>query len=144
MVSTTGQSSTAGYSVVIPSCGRPEMLQRALDSIASQTVSPKKIYLVIDEAEGDKEYSFLVKYGDALQTKFTGGGLGGAGARNLGLDQLSDEDYVFFLDDDDEWCSSKIEKQLSYLENNKNIIGITCWNYNIDGRSTEINRKTPL
>jgi len=38
-----------------------------------------------------------------------------------------DTGYVFFLDDDDEWYSHKIEAQLRALENAPDAIGVSCW-----------------
>lgn len=113
------------YSVIIPSYQRPEMLTRALASVYAQTVLPDAIYLVIDEPEDTERYAFLQRYDERLVTTFTGGGYGGAKARNVGLDQASEE-FVFFLDDDDEWLPEKVEKQIKLLERRAGAVGVTC------------------
>jgi glycosyltransferase involved in cell wall biosynthesis len=114
------------YSVIIPSYQRPQMLARALRSIYGQTVLPEAIYLVVDEVEDWQRYAFLNEEFDGrLKTTFTGGGFGGAKARNAGLDQAQEE-FVFFLDDDDEWLPTKIEKQMMRLNACPDVIGVTC------------------
>ena len=116
------------------------MLGNALDSIFSQSVQPANVYLVIDETDGENNYDFLHDYGPLLHVTFTGGGLGGGAARNVGLQQLGDEEYIFFLDDDDTWCPQKIEKQLKCMAAKPDGIGVTCWNYNIAQKTTEVKR----
>ena len=106
------------YAVIIPSYNRPEMLQRALASVFAQTLAPTQICLTIDEPEDSEKYAFLRDYdASVLDVVFSGGGCGGAKARNLGLDRVKDVDYVFFLDDDDEWLPEKSEKQIVLVLN---------------------------
>ncbi len=129
-----------GYAVVIPSHKRPDMLEHALNSIYAQTLPPNRVHLVIDEREDREKYAFLQTYDDKLQVTFTGGGYGGAKARNLGLDQV-DEDYVFFLDDDDEWLPEKIEKQIRVLEHRREAVAVTCDVYKCeDGQKTLVKK----
>lgn len=102
------------------------MLQRALASVYSQTLLPVEVLLIIDEPTDFQKYSFLARYDKRLRVTFTGGGKGGAAARNIGLDQVS-ADYVFFLDDDDEWMEEKCERQMEvFLTSDRNIIGVSC------------------
>ena len=116
---------TQGYSVIIPSYNRPEMLKRSLASVYAQTVRPSQIYLTIDEPKDAEKYAFLCDYDDSLQVTYTGGGFGGAKARNVGLDQVESE-FVFFLDDDDEWLPNKIEEQIQLLERKTDCVAVTC------------------
>ena len=124
-----------GYSVVIPSYKRVELLQRALASVYAQSLVPSSVHLVIDEPEDFDKYAFLNKHDDSLRVTFTGGGFGGAKARNVGLDQV-DADFVFFLDDDDEWLPEKAEKQIELLESRPDAVGVTCqyWKGNDAGK----------
>ena len=126
------------YAVIIPSYNRPDMLKRALASVYVQTVLPSQICLTIDEPEDGEKYAFLADYDDALQVTYSGGGFGGAKARNVGLDQVGDVDYVFFLDDDDEWLPEKIEKQVDLLERRPDAMGVTCDCYRCIGDSRSV------
>lgn len=114
------------YSVIIPSYKRPEMLKVALESVFKQSLRPDKVHLVIDEAEDPERYQFLESFGSVLGVTYTGGGFGGAKARNVGLKKVQ-TDYVFFLDDDDVWLPNKIEAQIDFLESHSGYIGVTCW-----------------
>ena len=132
-----------GYAVVIPSFNRPELLRKALESIYAQTVSPAQILLIIDEPEDVEKYGFLDSFDSRLQASYTGGGFGGARARNVGLGQVDDANYVFFLDDDDTWLPEKAEKQIAFLETNPECVGCTCWNYRVsDTDSRLVKRET--
>ena len=117
------------------------MLKRALASVYAQTVLPSCIHLVVDEPEDNKKYEFLEDYDSTLRVIYTGGGFGGAKARNIGLDQVGDVEFVFFLDDDDEWLPNKIEKQIGRLRAQEKYIAMTCWNYEIGGAVTEVRRE---
>lgn len=94
---------------VVPTVGRYE-LQRALDSVLGQTVAGQtEIIVVADVAESQLERPAGLRATDKLI--FTGGGVGGAAARNLGI-ELASGRFVAFLDDDDEWLPTKLERQL--------------------------------
>lgn len=101
------------------------MLKRALDSVYGQSLAPDAIHLVVDEPEDRDKYGFLAGYDNTLRVTFTGGDCGGAGARNLGLDQV-EADFVFFLDDDDEWLPKKVEKQIQLLNDRPDSVGVSC------------------
>lgn len=127
-----------GYAVVIPSCNRTSLLKQALESIYSQTLGADRIYVVIDEVEDKQKYSFLDNYDNRLEVMFTGGGYGGAMARNLGLEKV-DSEFVFFLDDDDRWLPRKVEKQIQLLENRVDAVAVTCDSYkSYHGRKTTL------
>ncbi len=114
------------------------MLKRALVSVYAQTVLPGRVHLVVDEAEDRAKYVFLQDYGATLDIQFTGGGYGGAKARNAGLDRVGDVDYVFFLDDDDEWLPEKCEKQMQLLGARPDAVGVTCYYCRIQGGETQL------
>jgi glycosyltransferase involved in cell wall biosynthesis len=104
-------------SVVIPTKGRPEMLRRAVVSVLEQTYAPLELIVVDDgsteparEAIADIEHSDL----ERLEIRRHEDNQGGAAARNTGLQEACGE-YVAFLDDDDAWLASKVERQVTAL-----------------------------
>ena len=107
---------------VIPSYKRSDMINRAIDSVLAQTYQNIEILIVDDNEKGD-QYSNRLKqvvesYGNPnvkllTQPRHTNG----AAARNYGIKHAQGE-YIAFLDDDDEWLPTKIEKQIRYLQNN--------------------------
>jgi glycosyltransferase involved in cell wall biosynthesis len=79
-------------------------------------------------------------YGSHLTLIFSGGGFGGAGARNIGLEQIGDTDFVFFLDDDDEWLPDKISSQIALMSEFTSSIGVTCWNFSVGATTRLVKR----
>ena len=51
--------------------------------------------------------------------------INGAEARNAGV-RSSQGEYIAFLDDDDEWDPTKLEKQIRVLKENTEIDGVSC------------------
>ncbi|MGP6176018.1 glycosyltransferase family 2 protein [Microbacterium sp. A196] len=97
--------------VVIPSVGRPE-LKRAIESVGQQSISDVQLIVVADMATDDPRAPAVRVAAAEAQVIFTGGGAGGARARNIGLAAASGT-WVAFLDDDDYWTPDKLQKQLS-------------------------------
>lgn len=104
-------------SVVIPTYSRNEALERALNSILNQTYRNLDI-IVVDDNSCDSVYRIFVqriieKYASDQRIHYIQNpkNLGGAAARNVGIEAAKGE-YIAFLDDDDEYYPQKIEKQL--------------------------------
>lgn len=103
-------------SVVIPTCKRPELLQRAIESVLRQTVQNIEVIVVIngpDTVTWDVVSPQLVDEPrlKLLQIPEAGASL----ARNAGV-QAATAPWVALLDDDDEWMPEKLEKQLAWAE----------------------------
>ncbi len=133
-------------SCIIPTFKRSDMLTRAIDSVLAQTYRNVEA-LVVDDNEPGSPESLNVKrivctYNDE-RVKYIGQEkhINGAVARNEGIRQ-SRGAYIAFLDDDDEWLPQKVEKQVEYLENNKEYQGVTCL-YSIFSKGIEIRKCTP-
>ncbi|MFP8410778.1 glycosyltransferase family 2 protein [Serratia marcescens] len=108
-------------SVIIPTYGRSDLLARAVDSVIGQTYKDVEIVIVDDNppdsANRIETESKLQKFaGDprVVYYKREKNG-GGSAARNSGIEQATGN-YITFLDDDDYYHPTKIERQLSYLE----------------------------
>jgi len=117
-------------SVIVPTHNRAHMLEKAISSIRKQTYKNVEIIIV---ANGCKDNTTEV--GSKLESKYENvkfldfiEPLGGAEARNKGLDAVSGE-YIAFLDDDDEWLENKLEMQVNILKKSQYCI-VGC-NYNI-------------
>lgn len=99
--------------VVIPTYNSDEFLERAIDSILSQTHSVSKI-IIVDDGSSENSRKFLCeleKRHDVLEVIFNHHtGLPGVG-RHIGI-MKSDADWIAFLDSDDFWAPDKIQKQL--------------------------------
>jgi len=111
--------------VVIPAYNAETTLLRALDSVAAQTLPPNKI-LVVDDASSDATRSLASTYRKAaIDVISTQTNVGAAGARNQGI-RAAATDLVAFLDADDEWLPTKLEKQVNLLVANQNSTFCSC------------------
>ncbi|MBN0974529.1 MULTISPECIES: glycosyltransferase family A protein [unclassified Gordonia (in: high G+C Gram-positive bacteria)] len=99
--------SNVRVSAVIPSIGRAE-LALAVGSVTQQTVPVHPIVVLDRPSAVAKVRRMLEPYEHTLVMSDS---VGGAGARNLGVDTAATE-YVAFLDDDDQWLPMKTERQL--------------------------------
>lgn len=104
-------------SVVIPTYSRNITLSRAIDSVLEQTHQNLEI-IVVDDNPPDSEWrvstqKLMQQYADNEKIHYiqNAKNMGGSRARNEGIKAANGE-YIAFLDDDDEYFSEKIEKQL--------------------------------
>lgn len=113
-------------SVVIPTYNRPKLLERALRSVMLQTFKDYEI-LVIQNGDGrsaEKVVDQFSRTGTPVRC-FHLPVAGAVNARNFGAGE-SKGDYLAFLDDDDEWLSTKLETQVKILEQANDIGMVTC------------------
>lgn len=100
---------------VVTTYNRPLMVQRAIQSILSQSYKPLEIVVVEDGSDSGLE-SWLHSQGLSyiLYIRHEKN-LGLPTARNTGL-KNSNGKYIAYLDDDDVWAPEKIEKQVMLAE----------------------------
>lgn len=135
---------TGLVSCIIPTFKRSDMLSRAIDSALHQTYSNLEVLVVDDNIPGSHEsetvkeivsrYSYDGRVFYVGQQKH----INGAVARNKGI-SVSRGEFIAFLDDDDEWLPDKIQKQIDYLNSNKDIGGVTSL-YDIYSNNKRIRR----
>ena len=103
-------------SVIIPTYNRKHTLQRAIDSVLSQTFKPYEIIIVDDGSkDGTKEW-LLQNYPSVQYIHQPNNGV--SSARNKGI-QISQGSWIALLDSDDEWMPEKLEYQSRFIEVNK-------------------------
>jgi len=101
-------------SVVIPTYDRPEMLQRAVESVVAQTYNPMELVVVDDHSPKPAAETLDRMETDSLASVSCirhDENCGGSTARATGIEAAASE-WVAFLDDDDEWEPPKLEKQV--------------------------------
>jgi glycosyltransferase involved in cell wall biosynthesis len=107
-------SQPASVTVVIPCYKCTETIERAVNSIANQSLLPEAVVLV-DDCSPDDTHKKLIE----VQKKHHAGWIkvirtnenGGPGtARNVGWDESTTE-FIAFLDSDDSWHRRKLEIQ---------------------------------
>lgn len=109
--------------VVIPAYNSEATIRRALDSVAAQTLPADRI-LVVDDASADSTADMAGSYPGVEVVRLTAN-LGAAGARNVGI-RNADTDLIAFLDADDEWLPTKLEKQMALIISDPDSTFVSC------------------
>ena len=104
--------SKPSVSVVVPTYNRAHLINRALQSVVSQTYTPLDLIVVDDGSSDDTCELVRIDYPHA--TLLSQSNRGVSAARNRGI-SVAQGDWIAFLDSDDAWCESKIEKQFEAL-----------------------------
>ena len=112
------RQTTPNVSVVIPTYNRAQLVTEAIDSVLMQTYKDYEI-IVVDDGSTDDTEQVLVPYRDRIRYIYQEN-QGGAAARNAGI-RNSKGTYIAFLDSDDLWLPSKLEKQVAVLNEYEDI-----------------------
>ena len=106
----------ASVSVVMPAYNVADSIGSALASIAAQTVKPCEV-LVVDDGSTDDTIAAVTPMADQMNgvrlRLFRQSNQGAGAARNRALAQASGE-WIAFLDSDDEWLPTKLERSLDF------------------------------
>lgn len=96
-------------SVIIPNYNYARFLPQAVDSVLQQTYSRVEV-IVVDDGSQDDSAAVLAAYGDRIRF-FRQENSGVTVARNRGAFAAAGE-YLAFLDADDYWLPTKLERQM--------------------------------
>ena len=111
----TTPSRIADVTVVIPSHNRPEACRGAILSALGQTLPPREVLVVVDGVDIDAYAPLEARIDDSrIRVLRPGVRLGPSGVRNLGAVEATSR-CVAFLDDDDVWLPTKLERQLTVV-----------------------------
>jgi glycosyltransferase involved in cell wall biosynthesis len=106
-------------SAVIPTCGRPQIVRRAIASVLCQSYVDLELLVVVDGKDDGSTREAIESFGDPrVQMVETGSRTGPAAARYLGIQKASGR-YIALLDDDDEWMPTKLSDQMEVVDDNR-------------------------
>jgi glycosyltransferase involved in cell wall biosynthesis len=100
-------------SVIIPTYNRARIVVKAIESVLAQTFRDFEI-IVIDDGSTDDTVAVLAGFGERIRL-VRQANQGVSAARNAGI-RLASGKWIAFLDSDDQWHPTKLEKQLQALE----------------------------
>ncbi|MCL9667437.1 glycosyltransferase family 2 protein [Rosenbergiella epipactidis] len=131
--------------IIMPVYNAEKTIIRSISSVLSQTYTNWRLY-IIDDCSDDDSAKIINTYlndGRIIFTKLEKN-LGAAEARNVGL-KISEEDYISFIDSDDEWLPKKLELQMRVLSGNKGF-SLTNYIYQTEDsiKNVSLNRKFNL
>ena len=121
-------------SVVIPCFNHHASILHALETVLAQTCPADEI-LLIDDASEPPLADMLGELPAPVRLVRLARNMGAAAARNHGVG-LATGDMVAFLDSDDEWLPTKLERQVAWMvEQGARIAASAFWYHKIiDGR----------
>ena len=106
-------------SVIIPNYNYSRFVCEAVDSALAQTYQDKEV-IVIDDGSTDNSIELLAKYGNTIRL-IEQPNAGVCAARNNGV-AVSSGELVAFLDADDVWMPTKLEKQVEQFKKDPAIV----------------------
>ncbi|MBD2362807.1 glycosyltransferase [Anabaena minutissima FACHB-250] len=123
-------------SVIIPAYNAMQYLPETVDSVLQQTFSDFEV-LIIDDGSSDNIKEWKSELTDERVILISQANQGLAGARNMGI-ACAQGDYIAFLDADDLWGPTKLEKQVQCLDRNPAVGLVHTWMTLVDesGKST--------
>jgi len=111
-------------SVVVPTYDRPGHLRGAIETAVGQTFDDLEV-IVVDDASSTEYAATVAAEYDQVRCLSHDDNSGPAAARNTGI-EAARGDYVAFLDDDDRWHETKLERQVAVLEDRPEVGLVTC------------------
>ena len=127
-------------SIIMPAYNCEDFIGISIDSIINQTYSNWEVIIVDDFSTDNTVQIVQDKMTNEPRIRFYrfSRNSGAATARNTAIDVAKGK-YIAFLDSDDVWVPTKLEKQIDFME--KNDHSFTCTSYNkIDEHGNELNR----
>lgn len=116
------------FSVVIPVYNKAEYLVETVESVLSQTYRNFELILVCDPSTDDSTTIAQSYAGENIRVLVRDeAGAGGYAARNAGISHALGS-FIAFLDADDIWYDTYLQKIYSVITSNKNIDAVsTSW-----------------
>lgn len=110
-------------SVVIPTYNCDRLLGETINSVLHQTYLDFEV-IVVDDGSTDRTAELVNNYGKNVRYLYQENKGQGA-ARNAGM-RMSNGVYIAFLDSDDIWLPTKLERQMSVIDSGSNVNFVYC------------------
>jgi len=124
--------------VVIPTYNRYTLLKRAINSLLAQT-HPVDEIIIVDDGSTDNTKDIQKDFPNIIYIYQNNRGV--SAARNVGIQKAKNE-WIAFLDSDDEWHKEKLEKQVLFHKNKSDILmSYTAEKWVRDGKVVKIPKK---
>lgn len=131
------ERSGPSISAIIPNYNNARFLGDAVESVLSQTLPPREV-IVVDDGSTDDSADVLARFGDRIRVIRQANG-GVASARNAGAASASG-DLLAFLDSDDTWLPTKLERQAERFADDPALGLVHCGHETIDASGAVLGR----
>lgn len=106
-------------SVIMPTYNCGKYIKQSIDSVIAQSISDWEL-IIVDDCSSDDTKEIVAPYLAAypnIHFVMLDCNSGAAAARNVAMNRAKGK-YIAFLDSDDLWRPEKLEKQISFMQNN--------------------------
>jgi len=125
------------FSVIIPTFNRQQTIRRAIDSVFAQSITDIEV-IVVDDGSLDETSVVMADYTDARMKYIRHtANLGQNAALNTGV-KAADGEFVAFLDSDDEWQPTFLERVLQQFSLNQDLGCVYTWANIVDATTGKI------
>jgi glycosyltransferase involved in cell wall biosynthesis len=115
-------------SVLMPVYNGENFIESAIRSVLNQTFSDFD-FIIVDDGSTDNSRKIVQQYAQKdsrIKGIYLDKNIGFSGVLNLGLTGI-DTQWVARIDADDIWYSTKLEKQMTFLQKNKDYFLVASW-----------------
>lgn len=109
-------------SVIIPTYNYAHFIGEAVESVRSQTFRDTQI-IVVDDESTDDTLDVLARIDDPRLEVIRTARRGVSGAQNVGMKHACG-DFIAFLDADDRWLPTKLERQLEVILSEPDVVAV--------------------
>ena len=131
-LSSVSEAVAPEISVVIPTCNRPDLVQRAVTSVLQQTLTAIEIVVIVDGGDPSTIERLKSVKDQRLRIVALPKRSGAAVARNIGVLHARSE-WVAFLDDDDEMLPERLARQLAEAQRSGARYPVIVCRYYVQG-----------
>ncbi|MEE0860261.1 MAG: glycosyltransferase family A protein, partial [Paludibacteraceae bacterium] len=104
-------------SIIMPAYNSGRFIEQSIRSVLSQTYTEWEL-LIVDDCSTDDTPSIVASFKDKrIHFQRNEHNMGAALSRNKAI-QAAKGKYIAFLDADDKWLPTKLEKQVGFMQNN--------------------------
>ncbi len=106
-------------SIILPNYNSSKYIEETLNSILKQNFEDWRLIIIDDNSDFETK-KILEKFQNnkKINIIFLDENKGAGYCRNIGI-EISNSDYISFIDSDDTWETNKLKNQLSFMEKNE-------------------------
>lgn len=128
----------AVVSIIMPVYNGERFIAKAIDSVLAQSHRQWEV-IIINDGSTDSTATVVAQFTDTRIHCIHQENMGLAGARNTGINAAKGK-FLAFLDADDEWVPRFLERCVSELMSDGDLVGVYTFNYHIDQDGLQLPR----